>query len=318
MRSSLRAKDFTPAYLRLLESGELARRAGEAWRHLADCDLCARYCFVDRRASLDGAACRTGERAVVANCFAHHGEEDPLRGTRGSGTIFFSSCSLRCAYCQNSDISQKGGGSEAGPAEIAGMMLELQRQGCHNINFVTPSHVVAQIIAAVHHAAKRGLRLPLVYNTSGYDSAEALALLDGVIDIYMPDMKYGDSALARRYSRVRNYVEANRAAVREMHRQVGDLVLDGNGVALRGLLVRHLVLPGDIAGTGKVLEFLAEEISRDTYLNLMDQYRPCYRAGGFPEINRALTGEEYAGALATAELVGLQRLDHPRRSAVTG
>ena len=309
MRSPLRARDFTPAYLPLLESGELARRVDEAWRHLEDCDLCARYCFVNRRATIEGAVCRTGERARVASYGAHHGEEDPLRGWAGSGTIFFSWCSLRCVFCQNWDISQKGIGREAEPAEIADMMLELQRQGCHNINLVTPSHVVAQIIAAVHDAAKRGLRLPLVYNTGGYDSPEALALLDGVVDIYMPDMKYGDSTLARKYSKVRNYVEANQRAVREMHRQVGDLLLDENGIALRGLLVRHLVLPEDIAGTEKVLEFLAQEISRDTYLNLMDQYRPCYRTDEYPELNRPITATEYADALATAERLGLQRLD---------
>jgi putative pyruvate formate lyase activating enzyme len=195
------------------------------------------------------------------------------------------------------------------------MMLDLQRQGCHNINLVTPSHVVAQIIAAVHEAAQRGLRVPLVYNTGGYDSPEALALLDGIVDIYMPDMKYGDSALARKYSKVRNYVEANQAAVREMHRQVGDLVLDENGIALRGLLVRHLVLPGGIAGTDKVLAFLAGEISRETYLNLMDQYRPSYRADEYPEIDRPITSEEFREALATAARVGLTRLDRraPRR-----
>ena len=312
MQSCLPETDFTPAYHRLLDGG-LAHRADEAWRHLEHCDLCARYCFVDRRATTEGAVCRTGERAVVASYGAHHGEEDPLRGSRGSGTIFFSWCNLRCVFCQNWDISQKGVGREVEPAEIADLMLELQRQGCHNINLVTPSHVVAQIIAAVHDAAKRGLRLPLVYNTGGYDSPEALALLDGIIDIYMPDMKYGDSALARKFSKVRNYVEANQAAVCEMHRQVGDLVLDENGIALRGLLVRHLVLPDDIAGTGKVLEFLAKEISRDTYLNLMDQFRPCYRAHEYPELNRPITGAEYAEALATAERLGLQRLD--RRAA---
>jgi len=229
--------------------------------------------------------------------------------SRGSGTIFFSWCSLRCAFCQNWDISQKGVGREVEPAEIADMMLELQRRGCHNINFVTPSHVVAQIIAAVHDAAKRGLRLPLVYNTGGYDSPEALALLDGIIDIYMPDVKYGDSVPARRYSRARNYVEANQVAVREMHRQVGDLVLDEDGIALCGLLVRHLVLPDDIAGTERVLEFLAEEISRETYVNLMDQYRPCHRAGEYPELDRPLTDAEYDDALAAAERAGLRRLD---------
>jgi putative pyruvate formate lyase activating enzyme len=315
MQQSLRAREFVPAYVPLLESGELARRVELAYRHLEDCDLCARYCHVNRRVTTEGAVCRTGERAVVASYGAHHGEEDCLRGARGSGTIFFSWCNLRCVFCQNWDISQKGIGRAAEPAEIAGMMLELQRQGCHNINLVTPSHVVAQIIAAVHEAAKRGLRVPLVYNTGGYDSPEALALLDGIVDIYMPDMKYGDSALARKYSKVRNYVEVNQAAVREMHRQVGDLALDERGIALRGLLVRHLVLPGGIAGTDKVLAFLAGEISRETYLNLMDQYRPCYRADEYPEIDRPITSEEYRAALATAARLGLNRLDHraPRR-----
>jgi putative pyruvate formate lyase activating enzyme len=315
MHQSLRAREFVPAYARLLESGGLARRVEEAYRHLEDCDLCARYCHVNRRVTTEGAVCRTGERAVVASYGAHHGEEDCLRGSRGSGTIFFSWCNLRCVFCQNWDISQKGIGRAAEPAEIADMMLELQRQGCHNINLVTPSHVVAQIIAAVQDAAKRGLRLPLVYNTGGYDSPEALALLDGIVDIYMPDMKYGDSTLARKYSKVRNYVEANQAAVREMHRQVGDLVLDESGIALRGLLVRHLVLPGAIAGTDKVLAFLAGEISRATYLNLMDQYRPCYRADEYPEIDRPTTPEEFREALATAARVGLTRLDQraPRR-----
>jgi putative pyruvate formate lyase activating enzyme len=301
--------DFEPAYLRLLASGELAQRVEQAWRHLEDCDLCARDCHVNRCVTIDGAVCRTGERAVVASYGAHHGEEDCLRGCRGSGTIFFSWCNLRCVYCQNWDLSQKGAGREVEPSEIAEMMLELQGEGCHNINFVSPSHVVAQIIAAVHDAARRGLRLPIVYNTGGHDSGPALALLDGIVDIYMPDMKYGDAELARKYSKVRNYVEANRAAVREMHRQVGDLVLDERGVARRGLLVRHLVLPGGIAGTDAVLAFLAGEISRKTYINLMDQYRPCYRADEYPEIARRITRTEYREALAAAERVGLTRLD---------
>jgi putative pyruvate formate lyase activating enzyme len=307
-----RPVDFVPAYLRLLESGELARRVDQAYRHLEDCDLCARYCRVNRRVTTEGAVCRTGERAVVASYGAHHGEEDPLRGWRGSGTIFFSWCNLRCVFCQNWDISQKGIGRETEPAGIADMMLDLQRQGCHNVNLVSPSHVVAQIIAAVHDAAQRGLRLPLVYNTGGYDSPEALALLDGIVDIYMPDMKYGDSSLARRYSKVRDYVEANQAAVREMHRQVGDLVLDEHGIALRGLLVRHLVLPDRIAGTDQVLAFLANEISRNTYLNLMDQYRPCYRADEYPELDRPITAAEYRDALAIAARLGLARLDERR------
>lgn len=301
--------EFQPAYVALAASGELAKRAKAAYRHLEDCDLCARYCCVNRRKGIEGAVCRTGERAVVASYGAHHGEEDPLRGSAGSGTIFFSWCNLRCVFCQNWDISQRGVGREVEPREIADMMLALQAQGCHNINFVSPSHVVAQIIAAVADAAARGLRLPLVYNTGGYDSPEALALLEGIIDIYMPDMKYGDSALARRYSKVRNYVEVNRAAVKEMHRQVGDLVLDDNGIAQRGLLVRHLVMPHSIAGTGEVLAFLASDVSRNTYLNLMDQYRPAYRVDEFPELDRPITREEYPGALAIAARHGLRRLD---------
>jgi putative pyruvate formate lyase activating enzyme len=309
---------FAPAYARLLETGELARRADAAWRHLEDCDLCARYCHVNRHAGIEGAVCRTGERASVASYGAHHGEEDCLRGWRGSGTIFFSWCNLRCVFCQNWDISQKGIGREVEPEALADMMLELQDNGCHNINLVSPSHVVAQIIAALANAAARGLRLPLVYNTGGYDSLEALRLLDGIVDIYMPDMKYGDSALARKYSKVRDYVAVNRAAVKEMHRQVGDLILDERGIARRGLLVRHLVLPGGIAGTAEVIEFLAAEISRDTYVNLMDQYRPCYRADEYPELDRPVSVAEYDAALAAAARHGIGRLDSraPRRRAL--
>ena len=300
---------FVPAYRALLQNGELGRRTKLAYQHLEDCDLCARYCHMNRRQTIKGAVCRTGERAIVNSFGPHHGEEDPLRGWNGSGTIFFSWCSLRCVFCQNWQISQKGMGQEVEPMQLAEMMLQLQAQGCHNINFVTPSHVVAQIIAAVEIAAQQGLRIPLVYNTGGYDSPEALALLDGIIDIYMPDMKYGDSKLARQYSKVRNYVEVNFAAVKEMHRQVGDLQLDENGIALRGLLVRHLVLPAEIAGTEKVLAFLAQEISCNTYLNLMDQYYPCYRADDYPLLARPITRAEYNHALQLAKQYGLQRLD---------
>ena len=255
---------FEPAYLTLLENNQLQGRAEQAYQHMADCDLCARYCHVDRYAGIKGAVCRTGVRARVNSYGPHHGEELPLRGDYGSGTLFFSWCSLRCVFCQNWEISQKGLGDEVEPEAIADMMIKLQAQGCHNINFVTPSHVVAQIIRAVDIAARKGLRIPLVYNTGGYDSAEALALLDGIIDIYMPDMKYGDSAQAHKYSHVRDYVETNFAAVREMHRQVGDLQLDEQGIAQCGLLVRHLVLPGNIAGTEAVLAVLANEISTNT------------------------------------------------------
>ena len=301
-----------PGYVALLNSGELARRVDAARRRLEDCDLCARYCRMNRRETIRGAVCRTGERAVVSSFGPHHGEESPLSGSRGSGTIFFAHCNLRCVYCQNWEISHKGAGEEASAEDIAAAMLALQRQGCHNINFVSPSHVVAQILEAVLIAADKGLRLPLVYNTGGYDSPEALALLDGVIDIYMPDMKYADSEIAHDRSHVRGYWEVNRRAVAEMHRQVGDLVLDDRGIATRGLLVRHLVLPGGLAGTEAVLRFIAERLSRHTYVNLMDQYRPCYRAARHPPLDRRPEAEEFATALALAERYGLTRLDERR------
>jgi putative pyruvate formate lyase activating enzyme len=309
---------FEPAYLALLARSELQARVARAYEHLEDCDLCARYCHVNRRKTTKGAVCRTGERALVNSFGPHHGEEDPLRGWNGSGTIFFTWCSLRCVFCQNWEISQKGIGREVEPDEIAGMMLALQREGCHNINLVTPSHVVAQILAAVAIASRQGLRLPLVYNTGGYDSPEALALLEGVVDVYMPDMKYGDSDTAHQYSRVRNYWEVNRAAVTEMHRQVGDLVVGEDGLARRGLLVRHLVLPGDLANTEKMLAFLAREISTNTYLNIMSQYRPCYRAWDYPPLDRPITREEFDRAVALAATYGLRRLDRDACADTSG
>jgi len=300
---------FEPSYLKLHSSGELAKRARIADRHLEDCDLCARYCHVNRKQTLDGVVCRTGELAVVNSAGPHHGEEDCLRGWRGSGTIFFSWCNMRCVFCQNWEISWKGHGEETTAARLADIMLSLQAMGCHNVNLVSPSHVVAQILAALEIAAGKGLRLPLVYNSGGYDSPEALALLDGVIDVYMPDMKYGDAALAKKYSHTPDYVRVNQAAVREMHRQVGDLALTADGIAQRGLLVRHLVLPGGIAGTEGVVRFLAEEISRNTWVNIMDQYRPSYRAAEYPELNRMITAEEFVEALDFARKYGLKRLD---------
>lgn len=300
---------FEPAYLALHRSGELAERARIADEHIEDCDLCARYCHVNRKHTLAGVVCRTGELATVNSWGPHHGEEDCLRGWRGSGTIFFSWCNMRCVFCQNWEISWKGRGEEVSAGELADIMLNLQAMGCHNINLVSPSHVVAQILSALEIAAARGLRLPLVYNSGGYDSPEALALLDGVVDIYMPDMKYGDPEFARKYSHIRDYVAVSQAAVREMHRQVGDLKLTGDNIAQRGLLVRHLVLPGGVAGTEQVLRFLAEEISRDTWINIMDQYRPSYRAGEHPELDRAITPGEYREALDIAYRYGLKRLD---------
>jgi putative pyruvate formate lyase activating enzyme len=300
---------FEPAYLRLHRTGELAERAGRAVERLSCCDLCPRRCRVDRTLSAQGAVCRIGRRAVVHGAFPHHGEERPIRGSGGSGTIFFSSCNLRCLFCQNWEISWQCLGREVDAEELAALMLDLQARGCHNVNLVSPSHVVAQILEAVELAAGRGLRLPLVYNTGGYDAPGALALLDGAVDIYMPDMKYADERLGRRYSGVRDYVRVNRAAVKEMHRQVGDLELDAQGLAVRGLLVRHLVLPGGAAGTEAAMRFLARQVSADTYVNVMDQYRPCHRAGQVPEVDRPPTAAEIDEALAAARRHGIHRID---------
>lgn len=307
---------FEPAYLNLLRSGELARRVEQAYQHLARCDLCAWECQVNRRAGVLGV-CRTGEHARLSSYGPHLGEEDPLRGWRGSGTIFFAGCNLRCQYCQNHDISQGDAGVQVEPQRLAMVMLDLQESGCHNINLVSPTHVVAPILAAVLIAAQAGLRLPLVYNTGGYDSLTALRLLDGVVDIYMPDMKYASAQTALCYSKVRRYPQVNQAAVKEMHRQVGDLVIDARGLAQRGLLVRHLVLPNRLAGTAQVVRFLAEEISPNTYLNLMDQYRPEYNVrryrSQFPKLARPITRQEYDEAVQLARQAGLHRLDQRQR-----
>jgi putative pyruvate formate lyase activating enzyme len=237
------------------------------------------------------------------------GEEDPLRGYRGSGTIFFTRCNMRCQYCQNHDISQTSNGELVEPDELARIMLDLQARGCHNINLVSPTHVAPQIIAAVSIAAQNGLGLPLVYNTGGYDSLGMLKLLDGIIDIYMPDMKYSNANVALKYSKIRNYPLINQAAIHEMHRQVGDLQLDERGIATRGLLVRHLVLPHNVAGTEGILRFLADVVSRDTYLNLMDQYIPTFNSHLYPQLNRRVTRLEYQAAVDLSYEAGLHRLD---------
>jgi putative pyruvate formate lyase activating enzyme len=266
---------------------------------------------VNRRLGAEGAGCRTGERAIVSSHGPHFGEEEPLVGRGGSGTIFFSWCNLRCQFCQNYEISQAGIGHEVEPEDLARMMLGLQKQGCHNINYVSPSHVVPQILAGLLIAAEAGLRLPLVYNTGGYDSLATLGLLDGAIDIYMPDMKYADAEVARRYSKIKDYPAVNQAAVKEMHRQVGDLTMDERGVAQRGLLIRHLVLPDDMAGTAEIVGFLRDQISPHTYINVMAQYRPCYRAHELPPLDRPIANDEYAEALRLAQDAGL-RLDERR------
>lgn len=284
----------------------LEGRARLALARLASCDLCPRHCGANRLADERGF-CRTGRRARVASFAPHYGEEAPLAGSAGSGTIFFCGCSLSCVFCQNYEISQEERGREVTAQELARMMLALQSQGCHNINFVTPTHVVPQILEALILARDEGLRLPLVYNSGGYDCVETLRLLEGIFDIYMPDAKYGSDESAERYSNAPGYVGIMKAAVREMHSQVGDLVQDEYGLAVRGLLVRHLVLPKDAAGTAEVVRFLSQEISTQTCLNVMAQYRPEYRACRFPELDRPITSREYAHALRMASQAGLTR-----------
>ena len=297
--------DTLPTYLALAEGGELARRADEARRRVAACDLCPRACGVNRPGGERGF-CGAPAGAVVASHNRHDGEEPPISGTRGSGTIFFGHCTMRCVFCQNFPISQRGVGREVGAAGLARMMLELQRRGCHNVNFVTPTHYVHEILAALAWAVDEGFRLPLVYNTSGYESIETLRLLDGVIDVYLPDIKYADDAVAKRYSGADGFVAANRAALREMWRQVGPLRLDDDGVARRGLIVRHLVLPGGLAGTRDGLQWLAREISPTVHLALMSQYFPANRVDEFPEINRRVTEAEYAPLAELAERLGFE------------
>lgn len=303
-----------PSYLDALNSGSLERRVEQALEALTHCTLCPRRCEVNRAASETGV-CNTGRQAVVASYGAHFGEEAPLVGKKGSGTIFFTHCNLRCNFCQNYEISHLGEGREVDDEALAAIMLELQRAGCHNINFVTPSHVVPQILAAVHLAAQRGLRLPLVYNSSGYDRVGTLRLLQGIVDIYMPDFKFWEATVARDTCDAPDYPEVARRAVIEMHRQVGDLQLDRNiGLAVKGLLVRHLVLPGGLAGTAGIMAFLAQTLSRRTYVNVMSQYRPCGRAAEVPGLAVALSPVEYDQAVQAAKAAGLTRLDKARRT----
>ena len=306
----LSSKDFEPAYLQLYRSGELQQKAQRAIESLASCELCPRVCHENRL--VDGTGiCKIGRDARVDSYFPHHGEENCLRGWRGSGTIFFSRCNLRCQFCQNFEISHMGNGAETSPQELADMMLALQEAGCHNINLVTPDHVVPQILEALLLAVEGGLRLPLVYNSSAYISMVALQLLDGVVDIYMPDFKIWDPGLSLKYLAAKNYPQAARSAIKEMYRQVGDLKLDENGLARRGVLVRHLVMPRNVAGTRHIVKFLAREVSLHTYLHLMDQYAPAGKVSTekYPEINRRITGQEYSEALAAAQKTGLYRLD---------
>lgn len=304
---------FEPAYLALHRSGELDGRVVAALRHLEACSACPRNCRTRRGAGETGF-CRTGRYARVASAGAHFGEEDCLRGSRGSGTIFFSLCNLHCVFCQNWDISQRASGHEASADEIADIMLGLQSRGCHNVNFVTPEHVVPQVIEAIAAAVERGLHVPIVYNTSAYDSVDSLRLLDGIVDIYMPDFKFWRSDTSERLCHAADYPQYACSALREMHRQVGVLKFDHHGVARRGVLVRHLVMPGQLEQSREIFRFLADEVSPDTFVNIMGQYHPDNEVGGggegaFSEIERRPTPAEMDATYEAGREAGLWRFD---------
>lgn len=310
MRKQTRAQ-MPASYCALLEADRLAERVAQAQDRLRRCHVCPRHCAIDRLEG-DLGFCLVGAKPFVSSYGPHHGEEAPLRGWNGSGTIFFASCNLRCVYCQNYEISQLREGRDVSTQELAEMMLRLQEQGCHNINLVTPSHQVPQILEGLLLAAQRGLHIPLVYNTSSYDDLETLRLLDRIVDIYLPDFKYADPEAGLKYSKVPGYPEIAKIAIQEMHRQTGDLVIDEQGLAVRGVLVRHLVLPGGLAGTEAIMCFLADTISKDTYVNIMDQYRPCWKSFMYPPLNREITTEEFDAAVEAAKAAGLHRLHRER------
>lgn len=297
-----------PAYRDLIESGELGRRVKRAHDILSRCTLCPRRCEVDRLKGEMGF-CGAGAMAKVASFGPHFGEEGPLVGTHGSGTIFFSGCNLKCCFCQNYDISHLGGGREVGREDVAGMMLKLEERGCHNINLVTPTHFLPQALAAIETAGAGGLSIPIVYNCGGYEDVKALELLDGVVDIYMPDFKFWREEPARVYCDAPDYRDVARIALAEMQRQVGDLVIK-DGIAFRGLLIRHLVMPGSSRDAADIFEFIAEQISPRAFVNVMAQYRPCYRADEHDEIASPLARSEFEEALTAARRSGLERIYH--------
>jgi len=308
---------FVPAYLKLYEQAPdtFRERRDKALELLASCTVCPRLCNVNRLENEYGV-CRSGRYAAVCSAFPHLGEEDGLRGWKGSGTIFFSFCNLKCVFCQNHEISWRGQGSLHDAGELARLMLSLQEQGCHNINFVTPEHVVPQLMEAIPLAIELGLRIPIVYNTSAYDSMDSLELMDGIVDIYMPDFKYWDSEKARMYLGAEDYPDVAKSALREMQRQVGPLRFDKNGLAKRGLLVRHLVMPGETEDARNIFHFLANEISRDTWINIMDQYHPdgqvIRKPGKYSRLNRGITSDEFLDACHAASDEGLYRFDTRR------
>jgi putative pyruvate formate lyase activating enzyme len=301
-----------PAYVQSFHSGLLRNKIERAYEILKACELCPRKCRTDRLAGERGV-CRTGRLAQVSSVGPHFGEEAPLVGEHGSGTIFITHCNLLCVFCQNFDISHQGVGEEVSDEALAGAMLALQAMGCHNINVVTPTHVVPQLLAALAVAVPQGLSIPLVYNTGGYDAVETLRLLDGVVDVYMPDFKFWDPEVARQACQAADYPEVARQALIEMHRQVGDLSVDGRGIARRGLLVRHLVLPGGLAGTRPIMRFIARRLSRNTYVNVMSQYRPCGRADEVDALGSPLAAADYRQAVEEAVAEGITSLDQPAR-----
>ncbi len=306
-------KEITPSYLKL-DRNDLESRV-KALNDLASpCTLCPRVCRSERRSG-DKGYCRTAISPVVSSASPHFGEESPLVGHGGSGTIFFTNCNLCCNFCQNYDISQQGIGETISVEDLAGLMVLLQKRGCHNINFVSPTHQIHAIVAALPLAVDAGLNVPLVYNTGGYDSVQTLRLLEGIIDIYMPDLKFMDPDVALSLADAPDYPDVVKTAIIEMYRQVGDLVTSSEGISWRGLLVRHLVLPHDLAGSEEAFRFLAAEVSPNTYLNVMSQYRPCFRAAGKAKIGDHLKTSEYNEALSMAKKAGLYRLDerHPKR-----
>jgi putative pyruvate formate lyase activating enzyme len=295
-----------PVYLEKLTIAELKSRSEQLLELQRECRICPRQCLAKREMGEIGECRSTGEM-VISSVGPHFGEEPPLVGTNGSGTIFFTNCNLKCEFCQNFDISQLGSGFIVSVNQLAEAMLKLQNLGCHNINFVTPTHFTPQIAEALLLAIEKGLEIPLVYNCGGYESVEILKLLDGLIDIYMPDIKYSDSNLAEKYSCVPEYWKTVKSAIKEMHKQVGDLKVGKRGIAQRGLLIRHLVLPNRISGSEKVIDFIADEISIDTYINIMDQYHPAYRASRHIELNKLITKDEYLHSIYYAECKGLHR-----------
>lgn len=298
-----------PGYLSLLENGELKKRVDILRRMLENCVLCPHQCKVDRLHGERGY-CKTLDKAVVSGAQPHFGEEDELVGRNGSGTIFFSHCNLKCVFCQNYEISYCGQGDEMDSKELADIMLYLQGKGCHNINLVSPGHIVPQITESIFMAACDGLSIPVVYNTNGYDLTDTLKLLEGIIDIYMPDIKFSDDSIAERYLGVRQYFTIAKEAVREMHRQVGELKTDEDNIAYKGLMIRHLVMPENLAGTGKIMIFIADEISKNTYVNIMEQYYPTHKAHKYREISRRITSKEFEAAKMSAYKAGLRRVVH--------